>query len=127
MGYFEMVKIAGVAIVMAVILGVCGHYVYNYEHNQSVIAKQQQQIEELQAEKDVQKKKNDAFEAFMAKKPVIQRRVVKDEAAEDAAIQSGDVTRVLDAFHRLQPVPSGSPPDGGSGRAKPAPGPAAHP
>jgi len=126
MGYLEMAKLAAVAILMVVVLAVCGHYVYTYKHNQDVIAQQAEKIKGLQAEQDLEKKKADSFDAFMKKKPVIQRRVVQNEAQEDEAINSGDVSRVLDAFHRLQPGTVGNPPpNGGGSRAKPAPGAAA--
>src|SRR5208337_3118137 len=67
MGYFAAAKLIGGGIILVVILGVCGHYVYTYKHNQTVIAQQQAKIDGLQAEKEVQAKKNKNFEDFMSK------------------------------------------------------------
>ena len=130
MGILSYVKI-GLAVAVFVVLG---FLVWNYHHMKSVIADQQAQIANLKVEQEVQAKKQAAFDAFMAKKPVIQRRVQSEKAQIDKEVGTADDAglRALYDHYRTNGVRQDSqvrPPANGSGRrAKPAPrGPASTP
>ena len=114
---FTYVKIAGALVIAAVI----GFYVWNYHHMQAKVAAQQIEIANLNLEKDVLVKENKALQEFTAQKTVIQRRVIYVQKDVDQAIDSGDVARVIDMFHKLRGPDQIQPaPNGGTGRAKPA-------
>ena len=116
---FTYVKIAGALVIAAVI----GFYVWNYHHLQAKVAAQQIEIANLNLEKDVLAKENKALQEFTAQKTVIQRRVVYVQKDVDQVIDSGDVARVIDMFHKLRgPDQIQPPPDGGTGSSKPKPG-----
>jgi hypothetical protein len=120
MGIFTYIKI-GLAVAVFAILG---YFVYEYKHMQTVIAKQQDQIANLKVEQEVQSKKQEAFDAFMAKKPVIQRRVIHEKAQIDKEVLTDNDAdlRALYERYRLLPDPKVRlAPDGSGGRAHPAP------
>lgn len=115
---FTYAKIAGALLVA----GVLAFYVINYVHRGSVIEKQKSQIANLELEKAVLVKKEKALEEFTKQKVVIKGKVVYVERQVDQAVDSGDVARILDMFHRLRGNKIQPPPDGGTSRAKPYPG-----
>jgi hypothetical protein len=123
MGIFTYIKIG----IIAVLVIVCSYLVWNYHHMEAKIAAQKIQIDNLKLEQDVLKKKQQAFDEFMAKKSVVKRKVANEEQQVDQTVDSGDVTRIIDMFHRLRPNQIEPPAHGGTGRAKPAPGRAASP
>ena len=118
MGIFTYLKI-GLAVA---ILAVCGYYVFNYEHMKTKIAAQQIQIDNLKLEQDILVKKQKVVDNYLIKRGVIKRRVADVEQKVDETVDTGDVTRILDMFHGLRSDKIKSPPNGGTGRAKPAPG-----
>lgn len=119
MGIFTYIKI-GFAVA---VLSVCGYYVWNYHHMASKIAAQQIEIQNLKLEQKVLADKQKAFDEFMAKKSVVKRRVANVEQKVDEDVDSGDVNRIVDMFHRLRgPNQPQSSAHGGAGRVKPAPG-----
>jgi hypothetical protein len=83
---------------LAVCLIVCGYLYWNYNHMKTVIAKQQIEIGNLKLTTDVLTKKQQTVDAFMAKKQVIQRRIVKEESQVDATIDSGNAENVIRMF-----------------------------
>ena len=117
MGIFTYIKIGLAVAVMAV----CGYYVFNYEHMKTKIAAQQAQIDNLKLEQDILVKKQKVVDNYLIKRGVIKRRVADVEQKVDQTVDSGDLNRVLDMFHQLHNDKIKSPPNGGTGRAKPAP------
>jgi hypothetical protein len=93
-GIFTYIKVG----LIAVCLIACAYLVWNYNHMKTVIAKQQIEIGNLKLTTDVLNKKQQTVDAFMAKKQVIQRRVVKEEGQVDATIDAGDATNVIKLF-----------------------------
>ena len=113
-----------IGLVLAV-LAVCGYYVFNYHHMQAKIVAQQAQIDSLKLEQEVQGKKQKAFDDYMAKRPIIQRRVANEKAQIDKEVDTADdagMRALYDRYRRLPDGKVGPAPDGKSGRAKPAPG-----
>ena len=118
-GIFTYIKI-GLAVAVFAVLG---FYVWNYHHMKAVIEKQQIEIANLKVEQEVQSKKQAAFDAFMAKKPVIQRRVIheKEQINKEVLTDNDADLRALYERYRLLPDPKvRSTPDGPSSRAHPA-------
>ena len=114
---FTYAKIAGALVIAAVI----GFYVWNYHHRGAVIDQLKVENANLVLEKDVLVKENKALQEFTAQKTVIQRRIIYVQKDVDQAIDSGDVARVIDMFHKLRGPDQIQPaPNGGTGRAKPA-------
>ena len=119
-GIFTYLKI-GLAVA---VLAVCGYYVFNYHHMQAKIVAQQAQIDSLKLEQEVQGKKQKAFDDYMAKRPIIQRRVQSEKAQINKEVDTADdagMRALYDHFYRLPDNKVGAAPDGKSGRAKPAP------
>ena len=124
MGIFTYVKI-GLAVAVFVVLG---FLVWNYHHMKSVIADQQAQIANLKVEQEVQAKKQAAFDAFMAKRPVIQRRVQNEKAQIDKEVGTADDAGLRALYDRYrtsgvrQDTQVRPPANGKRSRAKPASG-----
>jgi hypothetical protein len=120
---FTYIKIAGALL----IAGTLAFFIWNYQHRGAIIEKQKIQIANLELEKEVLVKKEKALEEFTKQKVVIKGKVVYVERQIDQTVDSGDVARVLDMFHKLQHNQIQPPPDGGTGRVKPGTGPAPRP
>ena len=117
MGIFSYIKI-GLAVAVFVILG---YFVYEYKHMEAKIAAQKTQIDNLKLEQDIMAKKQKTFDDYLVKKGVIKKRVTHEEQQVDQTVDSGDVNRVLDMFHKLHNDKIELAPHGRTGRAKPAP------
>ena len=116
-GLFTYIKIAGALL----IAGTLAFFIWNYHHRAAVIEQLKVENANLVLEKDVLVKENKALQEFTAQKTVIQRRVIYVQKDVDQAIDSGDVARVIDMFHKLRGPDQIQPaPNGGTGRAKPA-------
>jgi hypothetical protein len=97
-----------------------------HDHDKKVEANQQTIIENQQTEMKIMAAVKVAQDTFNAKRGIIHKKVVSDEAESEQAVNSGDVQRVIDEFRKLSGSPQGNPPaNGPGGRAKPAPGAAA--
>jgi len=128
MGYLAMAKLIGGGIILLVILGVCGHYIYNYEHWQTVIKQQQDKIAGLELGQADLQKNAEQMKAFMAKKQTAVRRVPNEQAdiSKEVADPNADLAPLY-LQYRLQRLPSKVPTakPGRSGspanRAAPAP------
>jgi len=119
-GILTYVKIG----LVVVVLSVCGYYVWNYHHMQAKIVAQQAQIDSLKLEQEVQGKKQKAFDDYMAKRPIIQRRVQSEKAQINKEVDTADDSGLRALYEHYRVLPDGkvrSAPDGKSGRAKPAP------
>ena len=103
MGILSYVKI-GLAVAVFLILG---YFVYDYKHMQTVIKDQQTQIDNLKVEQEVQKKKQDAFDAFMAKKPIIQRRVIHEKEQIDQTVNTADDAGLRALYDKYRALPNG--------------------
>ena len=114
-------------IIIGILVIACSYLVWNYKHMEAKIADQKIQIDNLKLEQDVLKKKQKTFDDYLVKKGVIKKRVIHEEQQVDQTVDSGDVNRVLDMFHGLRSDKIKPPANGGTGRAKPAPGRAASP
>ena len=117
MGIFTYIKIG----IIAVLVIACSYLVWNYKHMEAKIADQKIQIDNLKLEQDVLKKKQKVFDDYLVKKGVIKKRVAHEEQQVDQTVDSGDINRVLDMFHKLHNDKIEPSPHGGTGRAKPAP------
>ena len=119
MGIFTYLKIG----IIAVLVIACSYLVWNYKHMKTKITAQQIQIDNLKVEQDVLIKKQKTFDDYLVRKGVIKKRVTHEEQQVDQTVDSGDVNRILDMFHQLRQPNQVSPSaNGGTGRAKPAPG-----
>ena len=118
MGIFTYIKIG----IIAVLVIACSYLVWNYHQMEAKIAAQKIQIDNLQLKQNILIKRQKTIDDYLVKKGAIKRRVVHEEQQVDQTVDSGDVNRVLDMFHGLRSDKIKPPANGGTGRAKPAPG-----
>lgn len=107
MGYLTMIKYGAVLLVLLVIGGTVGSYVWEYHHRGVVIEQQKTEIANLKVEKEILVKKQQAYDSFMAKKPVIQKRVTNEKAQIDKEVDTVDDAglRALYDHYKLLPDP----------------------
>jgi hypothetical protein len=120
MGIFTYVKI-GLAVA---VLAILGYFVLEYRHRGTVIETQKNEIANLKVEKTVFEAKQKVYEEFMAKKPVIQKRVTHEKEQIDQAVNTVDdagLRALYDRYRMLTGSEIHVTPNGPSGRAKPAP------
>ncbi len=126
MGILVYLKIA--AIVVA--LGVGAYFAGTYVHDHDLIKEQKLQdiADTMKAQNTILEAINANQQAFLTKKNIINVQVKKNENESQAAVDSGDVQRVIDMFHKLRPANPVNPPANGiGGRAKLAPAAPAQP
>jgi len=121
MGYIAAAKLIGGGIILLVILGVCGHYVYNYEHWQTQIKELQDKNAGLELGQADLKKNAEEFKAFMAKKQSVARRIPNEQA--DISKEVADPNADLDPLYleyRLQRIPGKVPATKSRGGSSPS-------
>ena len=93
-GIFTYIKLG----LIAVCLIVCSYLVWNYHHMQAKIVALQTEVANQKIKVGVLDEKQKAVDAFMARKQVIQRRVIKEGGQVDQTIEAGDATNVIKLF-----------------------------
>jgi hypothetical protein len=87
MGILTYIKIVAAVI----IIGVCGYFVWNYQHLKSVNAAYKVQVEQLQE-----------ANAYYEKQPEIDQKTQEVNDEIQKAVNDGDVERVRDLYKRLR-------------------------
>jgi len=121
MGYLEMAKLAGVAILMVVVLAVCGHYVYTYKHNQDVIAQQRAEIDSLKSQQEVLDKNQKETQATVDKLAKIKGRASGEKNTMQQDLTESDPGHYVDFTrrYRVRSDDQGNPPKNAAGAGNP--------
>lgn len=94
MSILSWIKIGGAVI----LLGVCGYYVWSYQHMKGQITALQTEIEGLKLRAKIIEKAQEATDAFMKKKTIVQVQVVKEKANVDQVVESKDSSAMQRLF-----------------------------
>lgn len=107
------------------LLGICSFYVWNYHHLQSKVAAQKIEIDNLKLVQGVLEKKQEAVDAYIAKREDIRKRVNYEQKQIDKDVATVDDTGLAGLYdrYRVRQASPGNPADGPSRGAKhPPPG-----
>ena len=117
MSFLTYLKI-GAAVIL---LGIAGYFYWNYQHMQTVIAKQQIEIDNLKLVQGVLEEKQAAVDAYIAKREDIRKKVAYEQKQIDKEVATVDDTGLDGLYDRYRVRPKGqsdNPANGGASRSK---------
>lgn len=113
MGILTYVKIA----LAAVVLGVCGYYVWNYHHMQTKITALEDKVASQQLSIEILDKARVATEAFIAKQSKVKRRVSIEQQQIDQTVNTGDDSSLSSFYDKYRMRPKGQGSNSGTGKS----------
>jgi hypothetical protein len=125
MGTWTMIKLIAALVVMFVVGGTVGGYIWNYQHRGKVIEEQKREIAEFKEKDRIRGEGKKVIASTLKKQAAIDAGVSYVDKSIDEMVPSGDRARalkLLDPYRVRRDANHADPSDGGGSGNRPAPG-----